>query len=74
MILLDKNLHELGEIETDLDVEVGTTEDSTNDFQFFSNRLLSKDTAGFYIPGTEIGGMIEYSKERTDEDVSTLKG
>ena len=74
MILLDKNLHELGEIETDVDVEVGTTEDSTNDFQFFSNRLFSKDTAGFYIPGTEIGGMIEYSKERTDEDVATLKG
>lgn len=74
MILLDEQLHELGEIETDLDADVGSTEDSTNDFQFFSNRLFSKDTAGFYVPGTEIGGMIEYSKEKTDEDMTTLKG
>lgn len=74
MILLDEQLHELGEVESDLDVEVGTSEDSTNDFEFFSNRLFSKDTAGFYVPGTEIGGMIEYTKEKTDEDVATLRG
>ena len=61
MILLDSQCHELGEIESDLDVEIGTTEDSTNDFQFTNNRLFSKNTAGFYIPGTEIGGLIEYS-------------
>lgn len=74
MILLDEQLHELGEIESDLDVEVGTSEESTNDFEFFSNRLFSEDTAGFYVPGTEIGGMIEYTKEKTDEDVTTLRG
>lgn len=74
MILLDEQLHELGEIESDLDAEVGTSEESTNDFEFFSNRLFSEDTAGFYVPGTEIGGMIEYTKEKTDEDVATLKG
>lgn len=74
MILLDEQLHELGEIESDLDVEVGTSEESTNDFEFFSNRLFSEDTAGFYVPGTEIGGMIEYTKEKTDEDVATLRG
>lgn len=74
MILLNSTLHELGEVECDLDVEVGTTESSSNDFEILSNRLFSADTAGFYIPGTEIGGMIEYSLERTDEDVATLKG
>ena len=74
MILLDENLHEVGEIECDLDVEIGTTDDSTNDFEMFSNVLFGKNTAGFYVPGTEIGGLIEYSKERTDEDVATLKG
>lgn len=74
MILLDEQLHELGEIESDLDVEVGTSEESTNDFEFISNRLFSENTAGFYVPGTEIGGMIEYTKEKTDEDVATLRG
>lgn len=74
MILLDENLHELGEVDSDLDVEVGTTEDSTNDFEFFSNRLFAKDTSGFYVPGTEIGGMIEYGKTSFDQDATTLRG
>lgn len=74
MILLNSTLHELGEVECDLDVEVGTTKSSSNDFELLSNRLFSSDTAGFYIPGTEIGGKIEYSLEHTDEDMPTLKG
>lgn len=74
MILLDANLHEVGDIECDIDVEIGTSEDSTNDFELVSNALFAKDTAGFYVPGTEIGGLIQYTKDRTDEDVTTLKG
>ena len=74
MILIDSALHELGDIEFDVDLEIGSTEKSTNDFELNSNVLFSKDTAGFYIPGTEIGGLIEYSKDRTDQDYSTLKG
>ena len=74
MILIDENLHEVGEIECDIDVEIGTSEDSTNDFELVSNILFPKNTAGFYVPDTEIGGKIEYSKDRTDEDVSTLRG
>lgn len=74
MILLNSTLHELGEIDFDVDLEIGTTEDATNDFELNSNVLFSSQTAGFYLPGTEIGGIIEYSKERTDEDVATLRG
>lgn len=74
MILIDSALHELGDIEFDVDLEIGSTEKSTNDFELNSNILFAKDTAGFYIPGTEIGGLIEYSKDRTDQDYSTLKG
>lgn len=74
MILIDSALHELGDIEFDVDLEIGSTEKSTNDFEVNSNILFAKDTAGFYIPGTEIGGLIEYSKDRTDQDYSTLKG
>ena len=74
MILLNSTLHELGEIDFDVDLEIGTTEDATNDFELNSNVLFSSQTAGFYLPGTEIGGVIEHSKEITDEDVATLRG
>ena len=74
MILIDSSLHELGEIACDVDAEIGSTEAATNDFEFYSNSLFSKQAAGFYIPGTEIGGLIEYSKQYTDEDASLLKG
>lgn len=74
MILIDSSLHELGEIACDVDAEIGSTEAATNDFEFYSNSLFSEQAGGFYIPGTEIGGLIEYSKEYTDEDSSLLKG
>ena len=74
MILIDSALHELGEIECDVDLEIGSTEKSTNDFELNNNILFSKDAAGFYFPGTEIGGLFEYSKSKTDQDYSMLKG
>ena len=74
MILLNETLHELGEIECDIDAEVGTTSASTNDFKLNSNPFFAKDAAAFYVPGTEVGGIFEYSKNKTDQDYSTLKG
>ena len=74
MILINSTLHELGEIDCDVDLEVGSTDESTNDFEMNSNVLFSKDTAGFYVPGTEIGGLIEYDKEKTDQDFAALRG
>lgn len=74
MIFLDENLHELGASDTDIDVEIGTSEDATNDFEFKCDGECPTGVAGFYIPDTEIGGMIEYSKSKTDQDYSTLKG
>lgn len=74
MILINSTLHELGEIDCDVDLEVGSTDESTNDFEMNSNVLFSRDTAGFYVPGTEIGGLIEYDKEKTDQDYATLRG
>lgn len=74
MILINSTLHELGEIDCDVDLEVGSTDESTNDFEMNSNVLFSRDTAGFYVPGTEIGGLVEYDKEKTDQDYATLRG
>ena len=74
MILLDRTLHELGEIDCDVDAEIGTTDASTNDFQLNSNILFAEDTAAFYVPNTEIGGIFEYSKDKTDQDYTKFKG
>lgn len=75
MILLDANLHELGEVDIDLDVEVGTSEDASNDF-VMSNATFSKvsGVGGFYIPNTELGGMFEDIVTKTDEEVAQLRG
>ena len=74
MILLDNSLHELGDIDCDVDVEVGTTEAATNDFELNSNIYFPEGCSGFYFPKTEIGGIIEYSKEKTDQDFAVLRG
>lgn len=75
MILLDANLHEIGEVEIDLDVEVGNSEDASNDF-VMSNQTFQgvSGVAGFYIPDTELGGMFENVVSKTDEDISQLRG
>ena len=36
MIIFDNNYQELGQADIDVDVEVGTTNDSTNDFELNS--------------------------------------
>ena len=73
MIILDYDLHELGEIETDLDVEIGSS-DSTNDFELTNATMQDIHPGGFYIPGTEIGGLIDYTKDRAEQDYTTLRG
>lgn len=74
MILLDANRRELGYLNCDVDVDVGTTEASTNDFEIVRDSLMSSDVGGFYEPGTEIGGMIEYLDDSTDSDATKFRG
>lgn len=74
MIVLDSYLHELGEIETDIDIEYGTSEDSTNDFEVTDAQMESVAAGGFYIPGTEIGGLFDYVKINSDSDFRVYKG
>ena len=74
MIILDSNMNELAEVETDIDIEIGRTESATNDFEMNNATLQDLDIGGFYIPGTEFGGLIEYSKDKASQDYSTLKG
>lgn len=75
MIIIDANFHEIGEADIDLDCEFGSSEDATNDFQLSNATIQDAKTAGgFYIPNTEIGGLFEYSKEKSDESAATLRG
>lgn len=74
MIVLDSHLHELGEIETDIDIEYGTSEDSTNDFEVTDAQMENVAAGGFYIPGTEIGGLFDYVKINSDSDFRVYKG
>ena len=74
MIVLDSYLHELGEIETDIDIEYGTSEDSTNDFEVTDAQMRNVAAGGFYIPGTEIGGLFDYVKINSDSDFRVYKG
>lgn len=75
MIIIDSNLHEIGETDIDIDCEIGTSEDATNDFQLMNATIQDATTAGgFYIPNTEIGGLFEYSKEKSEENAALLRG
>ena len=74
MILLDGNLHELGEIDIDVDAEFGSSEDATNDFEFIASLSQKIYPEGFYVPGTEIGGLIDYAHTKSDSDGVTYRG
>lgn len=74
MIYLDANLHELGEVNIDMDVEFGSSTDSSNDFEFITSPEGDTLPEAFYIPGTEIGGYIDYTKTSSSSDKITYKG
>lgn len=73
IILFDENMHEIGSVDIDLDIEVGTS-DASNDFQIITSELAKYDAAGFYIEGMEYGGFFEYQKNVSDSDVTEYKG
>ena len=74
MIFLDSNMREIAEVNVDIDVEYGTSEDSTNDFQLTDATLRELNPKGFYIPNSEVGGLIDYEKDRADHDYIVWKG
>lgn len=74
MIILDSNRRELGALEINIDVDIGYTEFSTNDFEFSRDSMMGQNVGGFYVPGTEIGGLIAYLENATDSDITKFKG
>jgi hypothetical protein len=74
IILFDSNYREIGQVDIDVDIEVGTASDSSNDFVMSTATIQSLNPYGWYIDGTELGGIFEYSQGSTEHDYSTLMG
>ena len=70
IILFDSNYHEIGPEDLEMDIEVGDSS-AANDFQATPGET---NFYGFYIPGTEIGGVLEYQYTKSDSTENTLKG
>lgn len=70
IILFDSDFHEIGPEDLEMDIEVGDSS-TANDFQATQG---DSDFYGFYIPGTEIGGILEYQYTKSDSTENALKG
>lgn len=74
LILFDENLAEIGQVDIDVDIEFGTSTDSANTFEINTATIQKLSPYGFYMAGTEIGGVFEYSFASTENDYQTLQG
>lgn len=70
LILLDNRLHEISAVTSDVDFEVGNSE-ALNNFELYTTPF---DAYGFYIEGTEYGGVFEYEHGTSDDIDVTIKG
>lgn len=70
LILLDDQLHEINAVASDVDFEVGNTE-ALNNFELYT---VPFEAYGFYIEGTEYGGIFEYEHGTSDDINETVKG
>lgn len=73
-ILLDSQYNEIGPADFEADFEVGTASSGTNNFKAETTILKDIDFAGFYVDGTEIGGMINFDKKTNLTDIHVIEG
>lgn len=70
LILFDNDFHEIGPAKLEVDFEVGDSS-ASNDFEITT---ALTNFYGFYIPGTEVGGLIESQTSISNSTTKTLKG
>ena len=70
LIAIDAQLHEVGYLVADVDIEVGTSAALNN----FEMNIPPIEAAGFYVEGTEYGGFFEYDSEQSGKNAVKLKG
>lgn len=73
IILIDSSMREIGNIDIDMDIEIGTV-NASNDFEIVTGEIDRYNPYGFYVDGTEYGGIFEYTKNISDSDITTYKG
>ena len=76
IILIDSTLHEIGILISDIDIEIGVS-GTLNNFQMSGiprGFLESIGAAGFYIEGTDLGGMFEFQEGATNSETVSSKG
>ena len=71
LILIDSSLHEIGILDADVDVEIGSSS-TLNNFEF--SGISEFPAAGFYVEGEEYGGLVEWDKTTSSSDNMTVKG
>lgn len=74
MIIFDSNFQDIGPTDCEYDIEVGTYQGASNDFQLLTMDPLVIAARGCYIEGTEYGGLIEEIGQETETPISTLSG
>lgn len=74
IILFDSDYREIGQVNIDIDIEVGTSTASKNDFEILTATIQKLNPYGWYIENTELGGIFEYNHSETEFDYSALKG
>ena len=70
LILFDENMQEIAPVYINADFEVGDA-DTYNNFEI---KTAGLNAYGIYIPGTEFGGVFEYTKLTSNVITKTLRG
>lgn len=74
LIIIDSNFQDIGLSDAEYDMEVGSYEESGNDFQLVTSDPAIIGAFGCYIEGTEYGGLFEEIDQESDSDVTVLAG
>lgn len=72
LIYLTPGLMEIGPCKADADFDIGDSDNASNDFVV--KGILPDGIGGVYVPGTEFGGLLEYTQTSNQNDVVTRKG
>lgn len=73
-ILLNSTFHEIGPTTLNVDFEIGTAKDSTNDFKLDTSIINKTNFYGLYIEGTELGGILNIDESTNVTDLHVLHG
>lgn len=72
LIWLTPDMEEVGPCYNDIDIDIGSGENATNDLQLTG--AVPDGVGAVYVPGTEFGGLIEYTQTTNYDNSVKSKG